>query len=140
MIIGTLLVVVEVVAAVAPAVLPARVKPEAVEVPCLAALIGDKVGPLIVRTFGSWFTLVMEDVAAPSVLEGVPVPLVGAVLCWPVAPVVVVPVKVEAVVGLAGVEGAPRVGAGLDLTGVLKLLRERPVEPVIVPPRPRPLD
>lgn len=56
------------------------------------------------------------------------------------APVVVVPVKVEAVVGLAGVEGAPRVGAGLDLTGVLKLLRERPVEPVIVPPRPRPLD
>lgn len=50
-------------------------------------------------------------------------------------------VVVVAAVGLAGVEGAPIVGAAFVLTGVLKLPRERPVEPVSVPPRPlRPLD
>lgn len=64
----------------APAVPPARFKPDAIEVPpCLAALIGDKVGPLIVKTFGSWLTLVIDDEeAAVSVLEGVAVPFVGA--------------------------------------------------------------
>lgn len=55
-------------------VVPARFKPLAVLVPCLAAaLIGDKVGPLIVSTFGSWFTLVIDDCAAGFSAFGVSV-------------------------------------------------------------------
>ena len=47
------------------------------------------------------------------------------------------PVKVVVVVvGVAGVEGAASEGA-LLFTGVLRLPRERPVEPVSVPPMPR---
>ena len=78
MIIGTLLVVFDVAVLDVAPVAPARFKPVVVEAPCFAAaLIGDKVGPLIVRTLGSWFTLVIDDVSA---FEGVPAVLAAAVV------------------------------------------------------------